>query len=233
MPRDARGWRVAPAPDGRGTPDSPTTRAPHRSRGFALFAVVLLIANLASVLLLSPAGQPRVKVPFSPYFVSQVQAGRVASIRSTGDAIEGTFKSSVRYPTGDTKATPTTLFATEVPAFWNNDQLTALLQAHEVQINAQSTTQATSLLVSLLLDFGPTLLIVGVIILFMRRQPTVLRAGNLAPERTRRLPPGICQRLTWSSSPSPLQHGRLFLAGDGGAAIGGLWVTGTSAGRSA
>jgi cell division protease FtsH len=169
MPRDARGWRVAPAPDGRGTPESPKKRAPHRSRRFALFAVALLAFNLASVLLFSPAGQPRVRVPFSPYFVSQVQAGRVASIRSTGDVIEGTFKSSVRYPTGDTKATPTTLFATEVPAFWNNDQLTALLQAHDVQINAHSTTQATPLLVSLLLGFGPTLLTVGVIILFMRR----------------------------------------------------------------
>jgi cell division protease FtsH len=169
MPHDARGWRVAPAPDGRGMPDSPTQRAPHRSRGFAVFVLVLLAVNLASFLLFSPAGQPRVKVPFSPYFVSQVQAGRVASIASTGDAIEGTFKSAVRYPTGDTKATPTTLFATEVPAFWNNDQLAALLQAHGVQINAQSTTRTTSLLTSVLLGFGPTLLIVGVIMLFMRR----------------------------------------------------------------
>jgi cell division protease FtsH len=169
MARDARGWRVAPAPDGRGRPDSPTRRAPHRSRGFALFALVLLAVNLVSFLWFSPAGQPRVKVPFSPYFVSQVQAGRVASIASTGDAIDGTFRSVVRYPTDDTKATPTTLFATEVPAFWNNNQLAALLQAHGVQINAQSTTQTTSLLVSFLLGFGPTLLIVGVIILFMRR----------------------------------------------------------------
>jgi cell division protease FtsH len=169
MSRDARGWRVAPAPDGRGRPDSPTNRAPHRSRGFALFALVLLAVNLASFLFFSPAGQPRVKVPFSPYFVSQVQAGRVASIASTGDAIDGTFKSAIRYPSADAKATPTTLFTTEVPTFWNNDQLTALLQAHGVQINAQSTTKTTSLLVSLLLGFGPTLLIVGVIILFMRR----------------------------------------------------------------
>jgi cell division protease FtsH len=169
MPHDARGWRVAPAPDGRGMPDSPPKRAPHRTRGFALFALALLAVNLASVLFFSPAGQPRVKVPFSPYFVSQVEAGRVASIASTGDSIHGTFKSAVLYPTGDAKATATTLFATEVPAFWNNDQLTALLQAHDVQINAQSTTQATSLVVSFLLGFGPTLLIVGVIIMFMRR----------------------------------------------------------------
>src|SRR5581483_3715884 len=109
MPRDARGWRIAPAPDGRGTPDSPKKPAPHRSRGFALFAVLLLAFNLVSVLLLSPGGQPRVKVPFSPYFVSQVQAGRVASIRSTGDTIEGTFKGAVRYPTSDANSTPTTL----------------------------------------------------------------------------------------------------------------------------
>ena len=150
-------------------PESPTKRAPHRSRGFVLFALVLLAFNLASVLLFAPAGQPRIKVPFSPYFVSQVQAGRVASIASTGNAIQGTFKTTVRYPAGDRNATATKLFATEVPTFWDNDQLTALLQAHDVQINAQSTTQTTSLVVSFLLGFGPTLLIVGIIILFMRR----------------------------------------------------------------
>ena len=113
--------------------------------------VVLLVAEPGLGAVSGPAGQPRVKVPFSPYFVSQVQAGQVASIASTGDAIQGTFKAAVRYPAGDAKATPTTLFATQVPTFWNNDQLTALLQAHGVQINAQSTTQTTSLLVSLLL----------------------------------------------------------------------------------
>jgi cell division protease FtsH len=169
IPRDARGWRVAPAPDGRGTPEPAKQQAPHRSRGFLVFVGIMLAVNLASVALFSPAGPPRVKVPFSPYFVSQVEDGRVASIASTGNAITGTFKTAVRYPTGDRGATATTRFATEVPTFWNNDQLTALLQAHDVQINAQSTTRTTSLLVSLLLGFGPTLLIVGMIILFIRR----------------------------------------------------------------
>jgi cell division protease FtsH len=169
IPRDERGWRVAPAPDGRGMPDSPPARAPHRSRPFLWFVIVLLLLNVGSVLLLSPTGQPRVKVPFSPYFLSQVQAGQVSSIASKGNTIEGTFKATVRYPAGDTSATRTTLFATEVPTFWNNDQLAALLQAHGVQINAQSTTQSTSVLVSLLLGFGPTLLIVAIVIMFMRR----------------------------------------------------------------
>ena len=34
MPRDERGWRVAPAPDGRGMPDPLLPRSPQRSRGF-------------------------------------------------------------------------------------------------------------------------------------------------------------------------------------------------------
>jgi cell division protease FtsH len=169
MPRDDRGWRVAPAPDGRGMPDRPPARPPHRSRGFAALAIVLLVVNLASVLLLSPGGQQRVKVPFSPYFLSAVQAGGVASIASTGDTIEGTFKTAMRYPVADTSVKPTTLFATQVPSFWNNSQLAALLQTHGVQINAQSTVKSTSLLASLLLGFGPTLLIVGILILVMRR----------------------------------------------------------------
>jgi cell division protease FtsH len=193
IPRDERGWRVAPAPDGRGMPDSPPARAPHRSRGFAIFAVALLLLNLGSVLLFSPRGQPRVKVPFSPYFLSQVRAGQVSSIASKGDTIEGTFKTSVHYPAGDATATATTLFATEVPTFWNNDQLAALLQAHDVQINAQSTTQSTPLLVSLLLGFGPTLLIVLVVILFMRRAAKsgggMGALGNFGRSKARRIDP--------------------------------------------
>ena len=169
IPRDARGWNVAPAPDGRGTPAGPPKPSPFRSRRFAIFVLLLLCVNLASTFLFASAGQPRAKVPFSPYFLSEVQAGRVAAIVSTGNTIEGTFKTAVRYPAGDANATPTTLFATEVPTFWNQDQLSALLQEHGVQINAQSTVKSTSLLSSLLLGFGPTLLIVGLIVLVMRR----------------------------------------------------------------
>jgi hypothetical protein len=46
----------------------------------------------------------------------------------------------VRYPESDKKATPTKLFATQVPTFWNGAQLSALLQEKGVRINAESTT---------------------------------------------------------------------------------------------
>ena len=192
MPRDHRGWRVAPAPDGRGAPDPPNRRPPHRSRGFIWFVVALLVLNLGSVLLFSPSGQERVKVPFSPYFLSEVQAGRVASIASKGDTVQGTFKSAVRYPATDTKATPTTLFATQVPTFWNNDQLTALLKSEGVEVNAQSTTASTSVIESVLLGFGPTLLIVGLFVLFARRAAKgggMGALGNFGRSQARRIDP--------------------------------------------
>jgi cell division protease FtsH len=167
-------------------------RPPHRSRRFVWFVVALLAFNLASVFLFSPGGQQRVKVPFSPYFLSQVRSGRVASIASTGDTIQGTFKSPVRYPARDKEVTPTTLFATQVPTFWNNNQLTALLRSEGVQVNAQSTTQSTPLIVSVLLGFGPTLLIVGLFVLFARRAAKsggMGALGSFGRSKARRIDP--------------------------------------------
>jgi cell division protease FtsH len=200
MHRDHRGWKVAPSPDGRGAPDPPQPRAPHRSRWFIWFVVGLLTFNVASVFLFSPGGQQRVKVPFSPYFLSEVQSGRVASIASKGDTIQGTFKSPVRYPSSDAKATPTTLFATQVPSFWNNDQLTGLLRSEGVQVNAQSTTQTTPLIESILLGFGPTLLIVGLVVLFFRRAAKsggMGALGNFGRSKARRIDPATI-RITFA-----------------------------------
>jgi cell division protease FtsH len=200
IPRDHRGWRVAPAPDGRGAPEAVKVKPPHRSRRFAWFVVGLLVFNLASVFLLSPKGQPRVRVPFSPYFLTAVQAGKVTSIASKGDTIQGTFRSPVRYPATDAKAAATTLFATEVPSFWNDNQLVALLRSAGVQVNAQSTTQTTPLIESLLLGFGPTLLIVGLFVMIARRSAKSGGMGALASfgrSKARRVDPATI-RITFA-----------------------------------
>src|SRR5581483_6025735 len=169
MPQDKGGWRVAPAPDGRGMPEDHKPPPPHRWRPFYKIFIVLLAINWLSVLLVQPSGQPRVKVPFSPYFLSQVQAGEVKSISSKGDTINGTFTTKVTYPPNDKKATATTLFSTQVPTFWNNDSLTALLQSKNVQVNAQNPSPGTSVLAEILLGFGPTLLLIGLFWFFARR----------------------------------------------------------------
>ena len=95
MPQDKGRWRVAPAPDGRGMPDEHKPPPPHRLRGFWILLAALLAVNFISVLMTQSSGQPRVKVPFSPYFLRQVQAGKVKSISSKGDTISGTFASKV------------------------------------------------------------------------------------------------------------------------------------------
>jgi cell division protease FtsH len=171
LPRDKRGWSVAPAPDGRGMPEhAPTGKPPHRMRGFWYFVLALIALNWLSVLFFQPSkGESRVTVPFSPYFLTQVKSGTVATISSKGEAIEGKFKEKLRYPTGDEKATPTKEFATQVPSFWNGAQLSALLQEKGVQIKAESTSTSESVLAEILLGFGPTLLIVGLFILLARR----------------------------------------------------------------
>ncbi len=140
MPRDEQGWRVAPAPDGRGMPEQHKPTPPHRMRAFWVLLAVLLAINWIFVLAFQPSGEPRVKVPFSPYFLQQLDAGKVKSISSKGDTIQGTFTTKLRYPASDSKATPTTLFSTEVPTFWNDNQLTELLQSKNVEVNAQSTS---------------------------------------------------------------------------------------------
>ena len=171
MPRDKRGWHVSPAPDGRGMPEQAPSGPPaHRRPGFLWFVLILIAINWLSVLLFQPStGQPRVTVPFNPFFLQEVQAGQVKSISTKGDTVQGTFRTKLRYPPTSKKATPTTLFATEIPTFWNGTQLSAVLKEKGVEINAKSTSTSQSLIAELLLGFGPTLLIVGLFVLIARR----------------------------------------------------------------
>ena len=177
MPQDKRGWRVAPAPDGRGLPEEHKPRPPHRLRAFWIFFLVLLAVNWLSVLFAQPGSQPRVNVPFSPYFLNKVEAGQVKSISSTAGAIEGTFATKIRYPANSKSATPTTLFSTQVPSFWNSAQLTSLLRSKDVQVNAQNPNPGTSVLTEILLGFGPTLLLIALFYFLMRR--AAARGGGL------------------------------------------------------
>jgi cell division protease FtsH len=135
----------------------------------AAAAVVCLLAlNLwISSSALSPNAP--VRIPYSPTFLSQVQAGNVKQISSKGDSIQGTFKSAVRYPANDKSVTPATSFATQVPSFANNQQLSATLESKQVIIDATNPNTGPSLFASVILGFGPTLLFILLIVFFMRR----------------------------------------------------------------
>jgi cell division protease FtsH len=157
-----------------------------------MVAAVLLAVNVLFAVIVHPAGQPRVKVPFSPYFLSQVGHGEVKSITSKGDSIQGTFTHKVRYPADDKSAKPTTLFSTEVPAFWDSVSLTKLVQSKGVQINAQSPTTGMSLIGEILLGFGPTILLVGLFVFLGRRAAKAGGSGflgNFGRTQARRVDP--------------------------------------------
>jgi cell division protease FtsH len=194
MPRDKRGWQVSPAPDGRGMPEQKPSRPPvHRRPTFLWFVLVLVAINWLTLLLFQPkTGEQRVTVPFNPYFLTEVQGGEVKSISTKGDTIQGTFKAKLRYPPSDKKATPTKEFATEIPTFWNDEQLTALLKEKNVEINAKPTTESKSILAELLLGFGPTLLIVGLFVLVARRATkggAMGALGNFGRSQARQVDP--------------------------------------------
>jgi cell division protease FtsH len=193
LPQDNGGWRVAPAPDGRGMPEQPKPPPPHRWRGFWILLLVLLAINWVSLLMVRSGGEPRVKVPFSPYFVDQVEAGQVKSISSKGDTVQGTFARKIKYPPTDANATPTTLFATQVPVFWSSQSLTSLLQSHDVEVNAQNPNPGTSVLATILLGFGPTILLIGLFWLLARRAGSGAGGlgglGNFGRSQARRVDP--------------------------------------------
>jgi cell division protease FtsH len=196
LPRDKRGWSVAPSPDGRGMPEHANQPPPaHRTRGFLWFVIALLAFNWLAVLVFGTpkSGETRVTIPFSPYFLEQVDAGHVKNINTKGDSVQGSYTVKLKYPPSDTKAEPTKLFATEVPTFWNGGQLTALLQEKHVTINAESTSSKTSLLAELLLGFGPTLLIIGLFVLLAKRAASagggMGALGNFGRSRARRVDP--------------------------------------------
>ena len=123
------GWRRRRM--GAGCPMSISRRRRIGCAGFWIFVIVLLAINWLSVLLFQPGSSRGSTVPFSPYFLQQVEAGKVKSITTTGDTIEGTFtvEADATRPT-TRRRRATTLFSTQVPTFWNHDALTTLLQAN-------------------------------------------------------------------------------------------------------
>jgi cell division protease FtsH len=143
------------------------------------FVIVLLGINYyVSSQALKP--NERVKVPYSPTFLQQIQAGNVTQISSTGASIQGDFKKAVRYPPqGQKDSRSSTRFSTEVPVFANTDTLSNLLESRKVVVNAHPPDSGPSLLTSLLLGFGPTILIVILFVVLARRMAAGGGAGGM------------------------------------------------------
>ncbi|GGL08957.1 ATP-dependent zinc metalloprotease FtsH [Mangrovihabitans endophyticus] len=163
-------WRV----EGGRPPQGPKRPAWLR---FGWMLLVLLAINwIVSSFLLAPA--PRTTVSYT-FFLQQLTAANVAEITSTGDTIEGEFSKQVTYkPADDGDSEKVDRFTTQRPSF-AADNLLAALQAKGVPVNANPPDAPAPVWQQVLLGFGPTLLLVGLLIWFLRRSAAAAAGGGI------------------------------------------------------
>jgi cell division protease FtsH len=172
-------WRVDPAKDGRGSQPA-STKGPGPMGNFgwkrlAIIALGVLLLNFWFSTLL-PGSEPPARVSYTPFFLEQLEAGNVKEISSRGETISGEFKRAID-PPGEAERTVN--FTTEVPTFANEEELAELLQAQNVEVNAESPVQGRSFLASFFISLFPTLLIIGIFIYFIRRAAAAQAGGGM------------------------------------------------------
>jgi cell division protease FtsH len=154
-------------------------------RWIAFFLALLALNVFVTTRATGPSS--RARIPYSPFFLKQVDAGHVRSITSKGTAVQGTFTEKISYAGGK----PTTLFATEIPAFADTDALSQLLQRKGVVVNAKPLDTGAPWWENLLLGFGPTILFVFLLFWLMRRAGNVQNVlGSFGRSSARRYQPG-------------------------------------------
>src|SRR3954449_4046751 len=187
-------WRV------EGMPDDPSSRTsrhrPHRSGGFWWLAIAFLVINwiVMSVALAPPS---RTDVSYT-FFAQQLDAGNVQTVTSTADTIQGEFHKAVAYPAGSKDAAQVDLFTTQRPSFANDDLL-GTLEAKGVTVNANPPDAAPPVWQRLLLGFGPTLLLVGLLLWSLRRSASgVSGLGGFGKSRASLYQPDAGPRTTFA-----------------------------------
>jgi cell division protease FtsH len=160
-PWRVEGERPAPKP-GDGTVAG---MRPPGGRRFWWILLALLAVNWLAVFLV-PSGDERTEVPYT-FFREQVDRGNVVEIRARGEDIQGEFAKDVTFPAGE-DGSPVKRFETVRPSFAEDDLYAALVR-EDVEVSAEPLEEPRSFLLTLLLSFGPTLLLVGLFILLIRR----------------------------------------------------------------
>jgi cell division protease FtsH len=145
------------------------------SRRWILVAVVLLAANwLVAGSLYN--GPQRTTIAYSPLFLHQVSAGNVSEISSTGTGeIQGVFRKPVRVAGA---AGTVTDFRTQVPSFADDAALSSALARGNVTVNASPPATGPGILASLLLGFGPVVLLIGAFVWLSRRTASLMGGGG-------------------------------------------------------
>jgi cell division protease FtsH len=157
-------WRVEGMQD---TSSRPKGQAPRRRGGvWGLIIGFLAINWIVMSLVTGPAARTDVSYTF---FTDQLDAGNVQTVTSSADTIKGDFKKKVDYPPGSKDAAAVDRFTTQRPSFATDDLLSTL-DSKGVTVNATDPDAAAPLWQQILIGFGPTLLLLGLLLLFLRRR---------------------------------------------------------------
>ena len=173
-----------PRPAPRKTPgssghDGSRKRRPNLPLTTWVAFLVVLALNYVVMRSLFPDRDAPVTVPYT-VFREQVAKGNVEAIYSKGERVEGRFRDSVTYPVPSDselaradrqRAEPRTgiHFTTTVPSFVDPG-LEGLLIAHDVEISAQPIQPEGSSWTTLLIGFGPAVLLIAFYVWLVRRQ---------------------------------------------------------------
>jgi cell division protease FtsH len=129
----------------------------------------------------------RIRVPYSPFFLKQVRTGNVVSVTSTASEIQGDFAHATK-PGGT--STTSVHFVTEIPSFADTNQLSRLLQQQGVVVNAKPLDTGGPLWERIALGFGPTIVLLLLLVWLFRRMSGSRTAGALGRSRAKRYEPG-------------------------------------------
>jgi cell division protease FtsH len=191
-------WRIEPAPDGRGAPPpKPPPMLPRNRRGTFIGILVALLAVNFILALATSQPTERTRVPYQPFFVQQVQAGNVQEISSQEQTIEGDLKKPATYTPPGGKPETVDKFKTQVPAFIDTAALTKTLSDKNVVINASAPDNGRSAFWTLILGFGPTILLVALFVYFARRMSAGGALGGFGRSQARRVQPDTQSRVTF------------------------------------
>jgi cell division protease FtsH len=144
-----------------------------RKRLWAVIVALLILNWIVAAAVLKDDRQAT-RISYSE-FRHEVRAGHVDEVTSAGDAIAGKFNAE---PAGARAGKD---FETRRPAF-ADDRLIRLLERHGVEVTADAEPKPP-LWLTVLVGFGPALLIVGLLVMFMRR------GSSLGRSRARRYEP--------------------------------------------
>ena len=159
-------WRTEGMPDGGGG------KKGGNWKWLAVAMAVLWLLLFGVMQMQNAANAPR-EISYTE-FTKQLQEKNVEKVQSKGDSFNGTLRKDATYP-GEQGVTYKT-FTTERPT-WAKDDPQQMLIASGAEISAKRVAEEPSVFWTLLVSFGPILLIVALWMLVLRKSRSMMTGG--------------------------------------------------------